>query len=153
MTNRILYHECETLLELFSTHEAASLLKLRFDIDLSVKRSWPQKSKCACDKSMENALRLTMNSASLIGCQSRSTQTDGCNQLNERVFSSLWHQAHRSPSYSALKLTLLDFPATGNVSSQYMFLHGASCINHVRTENVKIRKGPWVIYPQHGRKT
>ena len=48
-------------MELYSTHKA-SLLGYRFDIDLSDRRSYPQKRKYACEKATKNVLRSSMNS-------------------------------------------------------------------------------------------
>ena len=49
--------------ELFSTHGATSPLSNCFHIDLSDRRPWPQNRKCVCEKAMNNALCLSMNSA------------------------------------------------------------------------------------------
>ena len=42
--------------ELFPTHWVVLLLGLRFDINLSVRHSWHQKQKCACNKAMKKTL-------------------------------------------------------------------------------------------------
>ena len=128
--------------ELLSTHGTTSLLGKHFDTNLTDRRSWTSKQKCACKKAMKKRFRFDVNSALCTIESNAPLNNVGCTFSRIQLMNS-WNiivRANFAWPYWVIKSAFWNVARTQTQGSHLRFFsHGALDLKILKVQNQLVK--------------